>query len=301
MQMDLNLISEFGIVLIGSVSIGFATAFYLFSSRYKGRSLSIDGSVVGIEKYTTTMRSGVHNMSQLLYRPVVSFLYNGVESYFVDSLGRNTITHKIGARIKIEYLEGNINSARVADRNIFRTVALVLALIGLALIATSILTGRMDLLVVAAKVLFPLVLNYLLFNFFSEKFKKAGGVKSFWEKNSTLKSKEDLDQLDIFWSNTDIKKEDRRAHRPFLYILPTLIGLLSWVIYSFSIKFLKASYVVENFSAQTLTNLNEGKVFLSQVMSQTQLREPFLMMLICGFFILALIHSFFYCLRKSRR
>ena len=298
--MDLNLIIEFGIVLIGSVLIGFATVLYLFSPRYKGRSLKIDGSVVGIERYTTTMRSDGHNMPQLLYRPVISFRFNGVESYFVDSLGRNTITHKIGARIKIEYLEGNINSARVADQNIFRTVALVLALIGLVLIAISILTGRMELLLVAAKVFIPLVLNYLLFNFYSEKFKKAGGVKSFGEKSSKLKSKEDLDQLDIFWSNADIKKENRRAHRPFLYILPTLIGLLSWVIYSLSIKFFNATYVVENFSAQTLTNRYEAKVFLSQVMSQTQLREPFLIMLICGFFILVLIHSFFYCLRKSR-
>ncbi|MFT5176223.1 MAG: hypothetical protein ACI8W7_004417 [Gammaproteobacteria bacterium] len=301
MQTVFTLFSEFGLVLIGSAFLSFATAFYLFSSLYKGRLLKTDGIVVGIEKYMATMRSDSRSVSQLLYRQVVSFTHNGVENYFVDGLGKNTIGRKVGASVRLEYLEGNINSVRVAERNIFRKFAVLLALIGLVLVATSILSGRISLLFVVAKVLFPLVLNYALFHFLSGKIGKAGETKEFWSDNSRLKSKEDLDQLDILWSNAEISNEDRRVHRPFLYILPIVIGLLSWVIYSYSVKFLNSTYVAENFSIQTVLNLNEGEVFLSQVMSQSQLRDPFLMMLVCGFFIVVSIHSFFYCLRKMNR
>jgi len=290
---------DLGLILISSGFMFFGIFFYLFDLMYKGSSIVQSGEIVGIEKYISRTRVNNTRTSSLMYRPVVKFILNSKEQYFTGSVGKNVITDKIGEQVKVEYIKDIPSTVRIAGRNYMRNISYILFIICFIIMAVTFTTSDEDFVVKAIRAVMPLFINYIAYTVIKNKISKLGGLRSLMKQKNVLKSKSDLEDLDIFWNNDQIANEQDRVHRPFLFITPVLIGLCSWPAYIFTEKFFNRPYVQENFN-NALQNLDSAKVFLNYVMSRSHLQKDFILMTGSSFFVVILIYSFIFTLKKTK-
>ena len=292
-------LSNLGLTLISTAFMAFGLIFVLYDLIYKKKVVKVPGRIAGIEKYISKMRTGNTRSSNLMYRPVVSFLYDGEETFFTAGLSKNTISDKIGDKVEVEYIINLPSSVRIAGRKFMRNLGLLLILVCIALLAITFNRDQIDLSLKVVRLAIPFIINYVLFKFLSKKFEKHGGVTALMKQNNPIKTREELAKLDIFWSNDQIQREEKRVYKPFLFITPVLIGLVAWPADIFTSRFFNRPYVIENFNADLL-DVESAKIFLNDVMSHSGIQKEFIIMSICWFFLVTLLYSYIFTVKKAR-
>ena len=104
------LLDNIGPILLASSFLFFSLLFVGYYRLYNNSTVQIPGKIVGIEKYVSKSRSGNRRSSQLMYRPVVSFIYHGEKTYFTAGLSKNFISEQIGDNVSVEYIDSLISS-----------------------------------------------------------------------------------------------------------------------------------------------------------------------------------------------
>ena len=292
-------LSNFGLTLTSTAFMAFGLIFVLYDLIYKKKAVKVPGRIAGIEKYISKMRTGNTRSSRLMYRPVVSFIYNGDEAFFTAGLSKNTISDKIGDRIEVEYIINLPSSVRIAGRKFMRNFGILLILVSIVLLAITFNKDQIDLSLKVVRLAIPFILNYAIFMYLSKKFEKYGGVAALMKRNNPIITREALDKLDIFWSNDQIEREEKRVYKPFLFITPVLIGLVSWPADIFTSRFFSRPYVIESFNADLL-EVESAKIFLNYVMSHSGMQKEFIIMSMCWFFLVTLFYSYIFTLKKAR-
>ncbi|MFT5520730.1 MAG: hypothetical protein ACI9IA_001325 [Enterobacterales bacterium] len=290
--------SNTGIVLISSGFMFFGLGFFLYDFMYKKNSIQKNGKIVGIEKHISVTRTGNRRSSSLVYRAIVSFIYDGNETFFTGGLSKSYISEKIGDKVKVEYIKNLPSSVRIANRKFMRNFGLLFLLISAVFLGISFKLDNFPPMIKMLHLSIPFIINLIAYFFMKRIFIKHGGITAFMKDNSSIMTRKDLDELDIFWSNKEIQKEENRVYKAFIFINPILIGLACWPFYIFSTKFMNRPYVEENLTSN-LFNVDDFKIFFNYVMSHSGMQKEFLIAMMSGFFILALTYSFFYVLRKT--
>jgi hypothetical protein len=291
-------LTNLGLTLTATAFMAGGLLFVLYDRVYKNKVVRVPGSIVGIEKYISEMRTGNTRSSCLMYRPIVRFMYHGEETFFTAGLSKNTISDHIGDQLDVEYIQNLPASVRIAGRRLMRHVGLLLLSVSVIMLWVAFTIDQIGLGLKVVRLAAPFLINYLLFTFLFRTFEKQGGVAALMTQNNPIKTQEELEALDIFWSNDQIQTEVNRAYKPFLYITPILIGLVSWPGYLFAQKFFRRPYVRENFNADLL-ELETAKVFFNQVLSNSAMEKEFIIMSMCCFFVLMLSYSFLFTVRKT--
>jgi hypothetical protein len=273
-------------------------AINLFESIYKKDCVHDNGKVVATEKFKSSMNNNVRS-KRLMYRPIVQFIYQGQEYFFKGNVGRNVIKYKIGEQVQVQYLNGKPESVRIAGGKVLTRFGTLFGLIGLVVLCISVMTNSYLIEIKLLLAIAPFSILYLAYQFVSKKLIKAGGVDKLMSDNSPLRTREELNALDLLWNDQAVFKEEYRVHKPFLYILPILLGLVAWPASIIGPKFFKRPYVAENFN-ESLFDLDNLKIFVTTVMGQSEMKKEFLILGICLFFFLALTHSLIYTLRKTQ-
>ena len=292
------LLDNIGPILLASSFLFFSLLFIGYYRLYNNSTVQIPGKIVGIEKYVSKSRSGNRRSSQLMYRPVVSFIYHGEKTYFTAGLSKNFISEQIGDNVSVEYIDSLISSVRIAGRPFIRNFGYGLFLIALLILGISAQSSTLSWDLQLLRLSIPFALNWILFKYLADLFKRNGGVAALMKQNSPIKTEEELQQLDIFWSNDDIAKEEDQVYKPFLYIIPVLIGLALWPAVVFGDRFFSHPYVVEKFN-EALFNSGETPIFFNYIMNHSSLQKEFLIFAMSMFFVLMLSYSFIFTLKKT--
>jgi hypothetical protein len=299
--MDLSidlLLDNIGPILLASAFLFFGLLFIAYHRLYNNSSVQSPGKIVGIEKYLSKSRSGNRRSSQLMYRPVVSFIYCGKKTYFTAGLSKNSISEQIGDSVQVEYIDDLISSVRIAGRPFIRNFGYGFFLTGLLILGISAQSSTLEWDLQLLRLSIPFALNWILFKYLTGLFKRYGGVAALMKQNSPIKTEDELQQLDVFWSSHDIAREEDRVYKPFLYITPVLIGLALWPAGVFSERFFNRPYVVEHFN-ETLINSGEAAIFFNYIMNHSALQKEFLIFSMSSFFVLVLSYSFIFTLKKT--
>ena len=290
--------SNIGIVLISSGFMFFGLGFFLYDFMYKKDSIQKNGKIIGIEKHIAVTRTGNRRSSSLVYRAIVSFIYDGNETFFTGGLSKSYISEKVGDKIKVEYIKNLPSSVRIANRKFMRNFGLLFLLISVVVLGISFKLDNSPPIIKTLHLFIPFIINLIAYFFMKRLFIKHGGISAFMKDNNPIKTRKDLDELDIFWSNKDIQKEENRVYKPFIIINPILIGLACWPFYIFTTKFMERPYVKENLTSN-IFNVENCKTFFNHVMSHSGMQKEFLIMMMSAFVILVLTYSFFQVLRKT--
>jgi len=293
-----NLFDNFGPILLASAFLFIGLLFIAYHRLYNKGTVQSPGKIAGIEKHLSTSRSGNRRSSQLMYRPVVSFIYRGEKTYFTAGISKNSITDQIGDSIQVEYIVDLISSVRIAGRPFFRNFGYGLSLIAVAILGFSANTSTLHWDLELIRLSLPLIINGIALKCLASLFVHHGGVAALMKQNNPIKTKDELDQLDIFWSNNDIAKEQDRVYKPFLYITPVLIALALWPAGVFGERFFSRPYVIEHVNTALLNNGEAAAVF-NHVMNHTTLQKEFLILSMSSFFVLMLSYSFIFTLKKT--
>ena len=292
------LLDNIGPVLLASAFLFFGLLFIAYHRLYNNSSVQSPGKIAGIEKYLSKSRSGNRRSSHLMYRPVVSFIYRGKKTYFTAGLSKNSISDQIGERVQVEYIADLISSVRIAGRPFIRNFGYGFILTGLLILGIGAYSSPLKWNLQLLQVSIPFALNWVAFKYLAGLFERHGGVAALMKQNSPIKTEDELQQLDIFWSNDDIAKEEDRVYKPFLYITPLLIGLALWPAGVFGERFFNQPYVVEHFN-EALLNSGEVAIFFNYIMNHSALQKEFLIFSMSSFFVLMLSYSFIFTLKKT--
>jgi hypothetical protein len=292
------LLDNIGPILLASAFLFFGLLFIAYHRLYNNSSVQSPGKIAGIEKYLSKSRSGNRRRSQLMYRPVVSFIYRGEKTYFTAGISKNSISDQIGERVQVEYMTDLISSVRIAGRPFIRNFGYGFFLTGLLILGIGAYSSPLKWDLQLLQLSIPFALNWIVFKYLAGLFERHGGVSALMKQNSPIKTEDELQQLDIFWSNDDIAKEEDRVYKPFLYITPVLIGLALWPAGVFGERFFNQSYVVEHFN-EALFNSGEVTIFFNYIMNHSALQKEFLIFSMSSFFVLMLSYSFIFTLKKT--
>jgi len=292
------LFDNIGPMLLASAFVFFGLLFIAYHRLYHHGSVQSPGKIIGIEKYLSTSSSGNRRSSQLMYRPVVSFIYRGEKTYFTASVSKNFISDKIGDSIQVEYIVDLLSSVRIAGRPFIRNLGCGFTLVGVAILGFSAKTSPLDWELELLRFSLPFALSGTALKYLAGLFERHGGVAALMKQNSPIQTKNELDQLDIFWSNNDIAREEDRIYKPFLYITPVLIALALWPAGVFGERFFNRPYVIEHLNMALLNNGETATVF-NYIMNHSALQKEFLILSMSSFFVLTLSYSFIFTLKKT--
>jgi Ca2+/Na+ antiporter len=221
-------------------------------------------------------------------------LYNSEEIFFHSGVSKNTI----GEEVKVQFISGIIDSVRMQSRKILRTLAYMTILA--CMLILFIMVKELSPTYMCIYTLIPLCINYSALRLINKKFKEYGGIKKFMSKNSKIKTKEELNKLDIFWNNIEISAEDSRVYKPLLYITPILIILFMWPTVHFGKAFFKHTYVIVNFNSK-LFKISELDIFISTIMQTRSLQKDFLIFTMSALFVLLLNYSLIFNINKTKK
>ena len=294
-----DLMSLICLSLLSSFFLLIGVALFYLNRLYSKHGKRISGKVVGIEKYISRYKSNNQVSTSLVYRPIIECFYEGQKVYFCGSSGSSQIYHEVGEKVLVEYIVNKPESIRLVARSIYKILHLMLFAISISLIYFTA-SSRSPIFVNTLRVVLPFVFLTLLYHMAKVKMIKYGGIDNYFIQNSLLKTKDELNKLDIFWSNDQILKEETRVYKPFLYILPLLLGLAIWPIVVFLPKFLARTYVKSNLSLE-LMEIDKLKLFFSEIMRHSQMQKEFIIIGASSFFIICLVISFIGTLRKLKK
>lgn len=293
------ILSNVGLTITATLFMTFGFIILMYNNLYKEVSIQVPGEVVGIEKYISTYRSGQTKTKRLMYRSIISFLYNGDETFFQTSFGQNTIPRRIGEKVKVEYLVNLPSSVRVAGKKIYHYLVFGFLSVSTVLLVVTFNHDEIANHLKLFRLAIPFVTNIFILRFLKIFFTKHGGVTGFMKQNNPIKTKDELNKLDILWSNEGIFKEESRVYKPFLYVLPVLLSLSIWPVFIFLPKFLVRPYVKSNLNIK-LMQFDELKIFLNEVMNHSQMQREFIILGASSFFIICFIYSFIVTLKRLK-
>jgi hypothetical protein len=293
-------LSNLGLTLSSTLFMAFAIAIFRYKNLYNKNSIKVIGKIVGIEKFVSSYRSGQTKTKRIMYRSIVSFIYNGEKLYFKAGISQNTIAHRIGQEVKVEYIQNLPSSVRIAGQKIYSYLGLGFLLISIILMTINFRMDEFDINLKLIRLAIPFVLNIFLYRYLTKYINKHGGISEFFKKNNPIKSREELNNLNVFWRNDEISKEESKVYKPFLIITPVLIGIAGWIGYVTSIKFFNRS-IMEKVYQNDNTQLEGVKKSLDFIMGNSTLEKEFLIICTCTFFVVMLTYSLIFTLIKVRR
>ena len=91
----------FILFLVGSVFITFSGLFYYKRKYFISNGEKLLATVVGIERYKSTHRSGSSRSTYTMYRPVIKYQFKGKNYYFCGNVGSSKIDYRIGQNIYV--------------------------------------------------------------------------------------------------------------------------------------------------------------------------------------------------------
>jgi hypothetical protein len=286
-------------LILASFFLFFGLAIFLYDQYYRRNAKTVPGKISGIESYVSRTRTSNSKSSNLMYRPVISFIHNSTQLFFKASISKNTISDKIGDQVEVQIIHNTPHSARIGGRNSLRNFSYAFLIIAGIIMAVIFHQTPMPLEYKVLRVLFPFLLNFIAYKFIMTKIKKHGGLKNLMLKNNNLTTKVELMKLDIFWQNYEIEKEEEKVHRPFLIINPVLMALSAWPAIVFGDRLFKQEFVVGNLN-KAFFSFDAMKDFVNTIMANHSMKEEFLILAISSFFFLCFSYSLVFCIKKTR-
>ena len=201
-------------VLVGSIFA--ALGFFLLKNQLSLRAngTSVPGEVTAIEKYVSHMRTGGQRSSTLMYRPVVTYIYEG-EAHEVRGYSVNNLRHRLGQKLEVMVRKKADDNELEADVKDVLGVGMPLLFLALGLGAVGL--GATLQTATPLKTVLVLVV-VLVVGFLVDKAMQRGGTSS--AKNSPPVSGTDL----VVITTPEQLKDEVKVHQVMGYLI-CLIGL----------------------------------------------------------------------------
>ena len=201
-------------VLVGSIFA--ALGFFLLKNQLSLRAngTSVPGEVTAIEKYVSHMRTGGQRSSTLMYRPVVTYIYEG-EAHEVRGYSVNNLRHRLGQKLEVMVRKKADDNELEADVKDVLGVGMPLLFLALGLGAVGL--GATLQTATPLKTVLVLVV-VLVVGFFVERAPQSGGASS--AKNSPPVSATDL----VVITTPQQLKDEVKVHQVVGYLI-CLVGL----------------------------------------------------------------------------
>tara|TARA_R110000868_G_scaffold258137_8_gene515406 strand:- start:1708 stop:2541 length:834 start_codon:yes stop_codon:yes gene_type:complete len=274
----------FVIILVGSVFIIFGSLLLAINIHFLRNGKVLKGKIVGIEKYQSYERN---KGTQVFYRPVVEYHFNGATVKFACSFGSSAISYKIGERVSLFSLNKGPEYVRLNSKTlwIFPSIFVVLGSIASIVYLFNEPSLQTKVGVIA------LILLAILYGY--NYLKKKNLIEMITEnmlKASVLDS-EQLAKREIYNSQSEITREIKRSYKYSLPITTIFACALGYGAYFFYGQ-LRPS------SMEFIGGLLENPGSAAQI-QQYMSDKPLLGFLICCFFGVLMIYSIFYQLKTS--
>ena len=212
---------EIMLALIGSLFLVFASIMFYIHWTYKRGGTVVPGKIVGIEKYVSTSVSSRGRSSQLMYRPIYEFSYEG-KHYWFYSGSKNTISHRIGQQVKLLQLPGGPEYV-LPLKNIY---ALFSTVFGLAGIICWYIFLQSDHSIVFKSVGAFIVACVLVLAGWKikQRFPQVDFMTELLKSNH-LVSKKDFAGREVFWKQSSVDQEVARINKVGIIIALVFMAL----------------------------------------------------------------------------
>lgn len=228
-------------IIVGGVFLLFAGLLFYRRNYFTSHGRKVIASVVGVERYVSKNKSRTSNKSQVFYRPLIKYVFNGDEYCFMGSVSSSSLDYKIGQQLKVYSLpQGPEYVVLVKSKLIY--FILVFGIIGFSILIFAghrILDSldRSDPIELILQVTIP-TLFFMFFIFMVHR--RIGKINSQRAANNetpvsildfcktTIETQDSLERKQIFWTNEAIAEELKRHSKAGL-IISLVFTIGSWL------------------------------------------------------------------------
>ncbi len=214
------------VFLVGTVFFIFGGLLLLVNIHFYQNGKILSAKIIGIEKYITT---GQKNKRQLMYRPLIEYHFNGALVRFSTSIGTNSISYRIGEKVKVLSLHKGAEYVRLNSK-LWWVFPSVFFLAGFAMCFGYFMSNQssMNKIIVVVVVTCAIAFGHY-------RLKSKGLLDKIVDDflKAKLEDDETLVGRDIFLSQNDILSENKNNFKIPMLITSILLGLSSYGIHFF--------------------------------------------------------------------